>query len=408
MASVAIAAGVTTQALTPSYWSGDATDTFYSATVGRGAVGLAPSLFTNTNDLDNDHTLTSVKNLAPDQYTNDATFNSHVLAVGAVDVAPDGAYDSSADTIFFTSTLTLYLTPDLYDSSADIVFYEPTVDRGTVALAPTLFTNDADFYVHVVTVGAVDVAPDDVYDSAADTTFYTATIVSLVAPEFFNNVVNHQFYTAVLGGGGLDLQPDGIFTNGANFYTHTITTGGVDVAPDDLYDASDDAVFYTATLKLYLAPGLFNSAASSTFYSHAISVGAANLAPQLYDNSADVFNAHAITVGAVTLLPPFHDGAVTDTFYAATVVPGAVNLVPALYSDADTFYIHALAATYTLLPELVDDTADVFVPLIVSLDPTRLFPPLVEETTIFEPTVRLSNPWAVVAKQNEIWTIVGE
>lgn len=98
---------------------------FYAPTVTRGAVTLAPSLFTNSNTF-HAPTVSASYTLSPSLLTNTQAFHSATITVGAATLAPG---------IFANSQ----------------TFYSPTVAGGSADLFPPLYTNTQTFYSPALT-----------------------------------------------------------------------------------------------------------------------------------------------------------------------------------------------------------------------------------------------------------------
>jgi hypothetical protein len=167
-----------TQDLTPSLFTNS--QTFFTQTVGVGAVDLAPSLFTNAQTFYTqtvDQPVLS-QDLTPDLFSNAQTFYTQTITVGAVDLAPSLFANSQT---FFTQTVAtgaVDLAPDLFVNAQ--TFYTQTVEAegGTQDLTPDLFANDQTFYEQVVTSTYGLTAEH----FANDQTFYTQTVELGEAP----------------------------------------------------------------------------------------------------------------------------------------------------------------------------------------------------------------------------------
>lgn len=245
------------QALTPSLFSDG--DTFYSATVGRGAVGLTPSLYDNAD-----------------------TFHSATVGRGAVG-----------------------LTPSLF-SDGD-TFYSPTVALGDVFLEPNLFSDGDTFHSATVTPGAVTLTPSLFSD--ADT-FYEHRCAGDILPPLF--VDGDTFHSAAVSPGAVGLEPE-LFTDADTFHSPSVIQGALSPA---LF--SDADTFYSATVTrgaVALTPGLY--ANPGTFYTPTASTSNA-LTAALYSD-ADTFYGASISVGAQTLSPVRFDN--SQAFFDASVSP---------------------------------------------------------------------------------------
>jgi hypothetical protein len=205
--------------------------------------------------------------LTPTAYTDDDTFYTQVVGVGAVNLSP--TLFEAAQT-FYTQVVEQPaggqdLTPTLFEDGD--TFYTQTVGVGAVDLAPTLYADDDTFYTQAVGVGAVDLAPDLFANS---NTFYTQTVqqgAQDLAPDLFEDA--DTFYTQAVSVGAVDLAPS-LFEDGDTFYTQTVGVGAVDLAPELFEDAD---TFYTQTVTAVepqdLTPDLF--ANDNTFYAATVS-----------------------------------------------------------------------------------------------------------------------------------------
>jgi hypothetical protein len=161
-------------------------------------------------------------------------------------------------------------------------------------------------------------------------------------------------------------------------YGATVTPTGAILQPSQVVD--DDSVYMATVLP---SPGVVGSANvqdGDTVYPPAVVPMGALVQPPLVDESG-IINAARVNVGSVFLLVnnTYND---TDIFYTPTLVPSVVNLTPELVNqddefldspfgyendvdpifeidpDADDFYDASIFLQNTLLPNLVDDGAD--------------------------------------------------
>jgi hypothetical protein len=214
------------QGLTPTAYTDD--DTFFTQVVGVGAVNLSPTLFEASQTYYTqvvDQPI-ATQDLTPSLFADGETFYTQTIGVGAVNLSP-----------------TLYADDD--------TFYTQTVAAGAVDLAPSLFTNSNTFFTQVVEQGAQDLAPDLFAD---DDTFYTQTVsvgaVNL-APSLFGD--GETFYTQAVGVGAVDLSPT-LFEDADTFYSQTVTVVEPQALEPDLF--ANDNTFHSSTLSVGSAPAL--------------------------------------------------------------------------------------------------------------------------------------------------------
>jgi hypothetical protein len=161
------ASGPFSQTLTANLFTNN--QTFYAATVTRGAVNLAPALVTNSQTFYSP-AVAQVTLVAPSLFTNTQTF------YGA------------------TVTTTRNLSAGLFTNTQ--TFYSPTRTSSN-ALAPSLYTNDQTFY-----------GP-------------TATQSSAIAPALYTNTQTFYSPTVAAAGGSQELSPS-LFVNTNTFYPVTV------------------------------------------------------------------------------------------------------------------------------------------------------------------------------------------
>lgn len=132
-----------TKALTPSLYSDS--DTFNSATVGRGPIGLTPSLFSNTTTFFTE-TVHSISALTVPLITDSDTFYSATVensGPGGQNLAPSLFTENDSfhsPTVVSTKALTASL---FLDSDS---FFSPAIGRGSVNLTLSLFINNNVFF----------------------------------------------------------------------------------------------------------------------------------------------------------------------------------------------------------------------------------------------------------------------
>lgn len=117
-------------------------------------------------------------------------------------------------------------------------------------------------------------------------------------------------------------------------YAAAVTVGAVNLAPS-LFENSN--TFYAPTVAHVfpsqdLTPSLVTN--TNTFYAPTVASTYA-LTPSLVTNS-QAFHDPTVTPGAVDLTPSLYSN--TPAFYAPTVTVGAVDLTPSLYSNSQMFY----------------------------------------------------------------------
>lgn len=255
-------------------------NTFYSATVGRGAVNLAPALYTNANTfypLDIEEgpydlhqtarfnnanafysaTITQgsgAQNILPNRYTNVSTFYSASIS----QTAPDQT-----------------LAPSLYTNSN--AFYAASVSRG---LRPTLFANANTFYLH--SASARYALLPTRYDSQNVFFAATASIEQFVAPPLTNN--QNAFYAAHLAIDQFIAAP--LVTN-----TNTI------------YAVNARSNYTLAPIRI---------ASTNAFYAPSVAVGPAFILPSLFSNQNRFYKQSVLWWDNQPIAPETWDG-IADT-----------------------------------------------------------------------------------------------
>ena len=326
--SINAGGGGGTQALTLSIYNN--TNTFYAATVGRGAVGLTSSLFTDA-DIFPAPTVLSSTNLTPSLYSDPDTFPAPTVGRGTVNVTP--ALFADADT-----------------------FPSATVGRGAVGLLPSIFTDTDIFYTPTVSLAG---APQT------------------LTPSLYANVNN--FYVPTVGRGAVGLTP-ALFADADSFYSPVVSLAG---SPQTLTASLfvDPDIFYAATVgrgPVGLSPSLF--ADSDTFPSPLVASSKA-LTPSLFTDT-DTFFTPTVGRGAVGLSPVIYTDA--DTFYQDTVsLAGAPQtLTAAKFTNVNTFYSPVIASSNALLAALFADVDTFYTPTI-GRGPVSIAPSLFNSINIF-------------------------
>jgi hypothetical protein len=160
--------GPSTQTLSPALFTN--TQTFYAATVTRGAVNLTATLFTNSQTFYSP-TRTSSNAVSPSLYTNTQTFYSPT-ATRSNTIAP--ALYTNTQTFFAPAvTTTRAVQPSLFTNTQ--TFYGPTASAIN-PLLPSLLTNTQTFYSPTVAVVGL---PQELSPSLFVNTniFYPVTVV---------------------------------------------------------------------------------------------------------------------------------------------------------------------------------------------------------------------------------------
>lgn len=148
-------------------------------------------------------------------------------------------------------------------------FFAAVVAAGSVALTPTLYTNDNAFYAPTVTqpAGGQDLTQDSRFDNTGS--FYGPTLSATysITPARYDNA--QTIYAATVAAGSFDLTP-AIYTNSQSFYSPTVTTGAVGV---DATLYTNDQAFYAPTVSQsdgsqILSPDLFVN--TGQFYAPAV------------------------------------------------------------------------------------------------------------------------------------------
>jgi hypothetical protein len=365
-----------TQTLTPSRF--DDGDTFFSATVTRGAVTLTQSARFDDGD------------------TFFAPKVSHRL--------PQSARFDDADT-FFSATVTrgaVALVQSARFDDADS-FFSPTVTRGAVTLTQSArFDNAQTFNAH--TISNITLLTQSARFDDADT-FFSPTVlrgaVSLTQSARFDDA--DAFFSATVTRGAVSLVQSARFDDGDTFFAPTVTRGGVSLTQAARFDDGD--TFFSATVlrgvRTLVQSARFDDADS--FFAATVTRGAVTLTQSARFDDADTFFAHQIVTGEGTLFPNFYTD--PDTFFAPTVTRGAVTLSAqrfdnanaffsaqinqrlaqaARFDDADTFFAHSIGNISGLQPQRFDDGDTFFSPTIVHRVQPGLFS---NAQTFFAPTV---------------------
>ena len=207
----------------------------------------------------------------PDLFTNDQTFHSPAITVGAATLA---------------ATLL----------ANEQIFYDATVESAAAGtdLTPSLFTNSQTFYAPAL--AASNAITPALYDNSNQFYIPAATATNTLAPALYTNT--NVFYTAILSqsGGPQTLSP-ALLTNTQTFYAPAVTATRV------------------------LAPSLF--ANSQTFYGPA-ATNINIIVPPMFADSDFIFPPVVTQPGAPQALTAslFTN---TNTFFAPTVVDPPVQ-----------------------------------------------------------------------------------
>jgi hypothetical protein len=224
------ASGPFSQTLTPALFTN--TQTFYAATVGRGAVNLAPALVTNSQTFYSP-TIARITLIAPSLFTNTQTFYS-----------PTVTTTRNLSAGLFTNTQTFYsptrtssnaVSPSLYTNTQ--TFYSPTATRSNT-LAPALYTNTQTFYSPAAT--STRGLEASLFTNSQ--TFYgpTASAINPLLPSLFTN--EQTFYSPTVAVAGLpqELSPS-LFVNTNTFYPVTVVDPPVQLVGGGGGDASSSS-----------------------------------------------------------------------------------------------------------------------------------------------------------------------
>lgn len=213
------APGPSTQTLTPSLFTN--TQTFYAATVTRGAVNVSPTLFTNDQTFYGP-TVAQVTSVAPSLFTNTQTFYGSTVTTTR-NLSPS----------LFTNTQTFYsptrtssnaVAPSLYTNSQ--TFYSPTATRFN-AIAPSLYTNTQTFFApNVTTIRTLEASL-----FTNEQTFYGPTAAATYAlfPDLFTNEQTFYSPTVAIVGAPQFVEPS-LFVNTNIFYPPTVIDPPVQLA----------------------------------------------------------------------------------------------------------------------------------------------------------------------------------
>jgi hypothetical protein len=296
-------------------------------------------------------------------------------------------------------------------ATAQSVRGEFKISTGTGASSdPTIASADhASVYVAFKEVPGTQALTAPLFDDGTDT-FFAPTVSHVLTASLFDDGTD-TFYTHEItqGGPAQNLTQDSSFDDGTDtfydptvtqsqplvaslyadddtFYTHALGVGAVNLAPS-LY--VDDDTFYSPTVAPVAWPltaPLY--ADDDTFFSPTVAAAYA-LTPSLYSDD-DTFHNATVSAGAVTLAPSLF--ADDDTFYSPTVAVGAVDLAPSLYADDDTFFAHAITTGEgNLVAELyVDD--DTFYSATITVGAVGLVASLyADDDTFYSATVASLN-----------------
>lgn len=221
----------------------DEGDTFFAASVTRGAVALAPALLADADTFFAPTVVPGAVTLAPSLLVDGDSFFGATVTPGAVAISPPLLSDGDtfyAATIVQAGAGTQTLLPSLVDEGD--TFFAATVVRGTVSLAPALVSDPDTFFAATITRGAVTLAPSLVSDADA---FFAATIaagaVNLTAPLLTDA---DTFFAPTVVRGAVALQPP-LVDGGDAFFAATIVPGAVVLAAPLFADAD---AFYPPTI----------------------------------------------------------------------------------------------------------------------------------------------------------------
>ena len=147
-----------TKTLATSFYSN--AQVFYPPAVSVGAVSISPPLYSNTPTF-YAHVLNQVggpQNVVVPLFNNTQTFYSPLLSPGAVSVTPS-LYANAPTFYGLTVTTSKTLTASLFSNASEL--YEPlvTLAGGPQIIAPSLFSNTASFFTHMVASGLVQLYP---------------------------------------------------------------------------------------------------------------------------------------------------------------------------------------------------------------------------------------------------------
>jgi hypothetical protein len=205
------APGPSTQTLSPALYTN--TQTFYAATVTRGAVNLAPALVTNSQTFYSP-AVAQVTLVAPSLFTNTQTF--YGATVTTTRNLSAGLFTNTQTFYSPTRTSSNAVSPSLYTNTQ--TFYSPTATRSNT-IAPALYTNTQTFYSPAAT--STRGLEASLFTNSQ--TFYgsTASAINPLLPSLLTN--EQTFYSPTVAVAGLpqELSPS-LFVNTNIFYPVTV------------------------------------------------------------------------------------------------------------------------------------------------------------------------------------------
>lgn len=205
------APGPSTQTLSPALYTN--TQTFYAATVTRGAVNLAATLFTNSQTFYSP-AVAQVTLVAPSLFTNTQTF--YGATVTTTRNLSAGLFTNTQTFYSPTRTSSNAVSPSLYTN--DQTFYSPTATRSNT-VAPALYTNTQTFYAPAVT--STRALEASLFTNSQ--TFYglTASAINPLLPSLLTNTQTFYSPTVAVVGLPQELSPS-LFVNTNIFYPVTV------------------------------------------------------------------------------------------------------------------------------------------------------------------------------------------